>query len=861
MHRSLLSRTAKLCSLPSIVGRTLIAAVAHARVFVMLALLGGASAHAQVANVNTDCRGNQSAPANTQADCTFVPVIGEWRYQIPGPIKATKWNMREEDTKAEYLAIVMGDSASYCSAPHWVGEEPYTSTWDGIDHIRWKPGLVNYKRKTVYYEYSLKNTPPPAGPGGCSATSRSGVLLYANRSISCPDNTWTEYGDSSANLSYCRKYARTPCETCGGNPIAVPSGDKLLAEEDYVSPASSRLVWRRIYRSSGKIHPRGSQSDPYEDGDGLGRQWSHNFERALTQGADANIPLALRRGDGIIEYFHRGTGPYPLALTPWARSSKSRLVATSDASYNYYSADNAIEVYDQGKLVALQEASGRSYTLAYNADGRLAEVRDDFGRKLLLGYDASSGRLNALTDPAGEVTRYEYTPPLAAGGKEGSYLSKVTYADQTSRQYVMQPAQVTGGPSLPHLIYGIHNESGKRYSTYTYSAQGYALSTELAGGVNKWTSDLISLTDPLGATRRNSYTIVEGMKMLSAVSQPAGSGSGFANASYSYDANANVAVMYDFTGKRTCYAYDLTRNLETTRIEGLTSPDACSTYFAAGASLPAGARKISTEWHPDWRIPVREAGARRVVTSVYHGQPDPFAGGAVASCAPADALLVDGKPIAVLCKRVEQATTDANGTSGFGASPQQAVAVRVWQWTYNRWGQVLAEDGPRTDVADVTSYTYYDDTTADHSMGDVQTITNALGQATQFTRYDAHGQLLERIDAKGVVTSHTYDLRLRRTSTTVGGRTTSYSYEPTGDLKGVTQPDGTWIEYTYDDARRIIAVSDNRGNRIAYALDAAGNRVREDVVDAGGTLRRQVNRIFDALGRMQQQNETALAPN
>jgi YD repeat-containing protein len=209
----------------------------------------------------------------------------------------------------------------------------------------------------------------------------------------------------------------------------------------------------------------------------------------------------------------------------------------------------------------------------------------------------------------------------------------------------------------------------------------------------------------------------------------------------------------------------------------------------------------------------------------------------------------------VLCKRVEQATTDANGASGFGASLQAGVAAREWQWTYNRFGQVLTEDGPRTDVADTTTYTYYSDTTAEHTLGDLQSIINAGGQVTQFTKYNAHGQLLESVDARGVTTIHTYDLRLRRTSTSVGGRTTSYSYEPTGDLKRVTQPDGSWIENSYDDARRLTAVADQAGNRIEYTLDNAGNRLQENIKDPGGALQRSITRSFDGLGRVKQSNE------
>jgi YD repeat-containing protein len=108
------------------------------------------------------------------------------------------------------------------------------------------------------------------------------------------------------------------------------------------------------------------------------------------------------------------------------------------------------------------------------------------------------------------------------------------------------------------------------------------------------------------------------------------------------------------------------------------------------------------------------------------------------------------------------------------------------------------------------------------------------------------------VDSNGVATDYTYDLRQRLTSLTVGGQTISYEYHPTGLLKRVTQPDGSYVHHTYDDAHRLIAVSDNVGNRIDYTLDNAGNRTAESVKDTSGALRRQVSRSIDALGRVQQ---------
>ena len=239
----------------------------------------------------------------------------------------------------------------------------------------------------------------------------------------------------------------------------------------------------------------------------------------------------------------------------------------------------------------------------------------------------------------------------------------------------------------------------------------------------------------------------------------------------------------------------------------------------------------------------------RITTYVYNGQPDPFTGGAVASCAPSTALLPDGKPIAVLCKQVEQATTDADGHLGFTAALQPGVAVRVQQWTYNPYGQVLSAADPR---GNTTAYSYYADTTADHTLGDLQSVTDAAGLVTQYTKYNPHGQVLQTVDPNGVTADYTYDLRMRPTSASSGGQTTSYAYWPTGLLKQVTLPDASTLHYAYDDAHRLTDISDSLGNSVHYTLDAAGNRTKEELKDANGALSRSLSRVMDALSRVQQ---------
>ncbi len=532
------------------------------------------------------------------------------------------------------------------------------------------------------------------------------------------------------------------------------------------------------------------------------------------------------------------------------------------------------ETYDaSGRLSEVRERDGRVVTVVY-ADGtdgsvsgnggfvsdapgnptttvlpagRMLRVQDSFGQKLVFGTD-SSGRIVKITNSAGEAVRYGYD--------SANQLTTVTWPGGAVRTYHYNEAAHTGGANLPGALTGISDENGERYATYQYNASGRAIGEYLAGGADaanlSYTQDLYqnvtqtAYTDALGTTRTYGFATQFGVTRPTGVSQPGGPGCGASSSAITYDGNANVASRTDFAGSKTCYGNDLTRNLETVRVEGLGSADACPAS-PAGYSPTVTQRKTSTEWHPVWRLKVREAQPNRITTWVHHGQPDPTAGGAIASCAPSDAYVYDTEPIAVLCKQVEQATTDTTGGAGFGATA--SGAPRTWTYTWNRHGQMLTANGPRTDVADITTYEYYPDTTANWTKGDLKTLTNALGQVWSFTQYDAAGRLLSMTDPNGLVTTQTWHPRGWLTSRSTAGATESWSYYPTGLLQRQTLPDGRYYDYTWDDAHRLTDITDALGNRTHYTLDAAGNVTQVDVTDAGDQLARQQRTEYDALGR------------
>src|SRR6185503_4037662 len=182
----------------------------------------------------------------------------------------------------------------------------------------------------------------------------------------------------------------------------------------------------------------------------------------------------------------------------------------------------------------------------------------------------------------------------------------------------------------------------------------------------------------LTSTSIFSFSTVEGTAKGTSITNAAGTPAPCRDCgdtgTYTYDPNGNITSRTDFSENKTCYGYDTARNLETRRIEGLASTEDCAALIGATSpALTPPARMISTEWHADYRLPLRIAEPKRLTTFTYG--------------APTDAS--PGNRGNVLT-RILKATTDENGALGFGATT--VGTQRKWTYTYNSNGFVLTEN-------------------------------------------------------------------------------------------------------------------------------------------------------------------------
>jgi YD repeat-containing protein len=626
--------------------------------------------------------------------------------------------------------------------------------------------------------------------------------------------TCSRPGTASKNLGGCSVSQQTDCT----NPINTGTGNKYQHEMDYVIAGHSRLNLARTYNSSVAANSS------------LGAKWRGAYSQALiyrTNGAISTV--TLKRTDNK-QYF------YNLLGSAWIpdRDVVGHLTQLFDNSvtpsipfgWNYTNADDEVETYNvAGRLTSIADRAGVTQTLAYDGSGRLISVTDHAGRTLTFTYDTSN-RISTMTNPAGGVYTYTYDA--------NNNLKTVTYPDTKGKTYLYENA------TFKNALTGIIDENNSRYMTYTYDAQGRAIDeiSPVAGtNVNHYSLNFnpsglsTTVTDPRGSVRTYNFTTILGVVKSTGQSQPAGAGCAASAASLTYDANGNVSSRTDFNGNKTTYGYDLARNLETSRTEGLTS---------AGAAVAGVTRTVTTAWHPTWRLPT--------MIEEYAG------------------ATATGTPV----KRTSYTyDTKGNLTTQTEGDPVRSLdRTTTITYTYSSAvpGLVLSKviDGPRTDVSDITTYTYYPhdaSCTASTSTstatnlgcrGQLQSVTNAAGQTTQYTRYNHHGQVEEMIDANGLVTTSTYDLRQRLLSKTVGTETTTLQYDGVGQVTLLTMPDNSTLGYTYDAAHRLTKVTDGLNNSISYTLDAEGNRINEEVKDPSGNLTKTLTRSYDALNRLQQ---------
>ncbi|MGO1073740.1 RHS repeat domain-containing protein [Lysobacter sp. CA199] len=706
----------------------------------------------------------------------------------------------------------------------------------------------SFQPALVYYRNAKFRIDPQSGQG-CQFDvykrendAYEGPAFYSQWAftrLTCPNGYagvhYSDFHNSNPHCSRSQPAVKPPScpNEVVGNPVDVTALDKTLPVSDFDS--IDGLGFTRHYRSaqrSGNGYPSA-----------LGNGWYVEHTQWLNINATPGgmfapiIQIVMPNGDPLMFLKDEASGLWVAEKDQLCNALSEVVLANGNPGYRLMLKDREIELFDSdGRLLSVERPDGTSLAYAYGDFGLLRTVTNHKGRFLTFQF-REDRRLDRVMDSAGRFVSYVYN---SAG-----LLEKADYGDHQER-YVYQT--YAGNNSL---LKQVEDGQGNIITAYAY-AEDRPSSTERVGGLGKYVIDSnthywdqILVTEPSGAMSRYKYHAELGRRVIDKVEQTC-TDCVPVDKTYAYDTNLN-AIEEVVGSSKTCRNYDLTRNLELRRVEGASPSFDCRT-MTGGTYL----RSTATQWHTTLRKPVQREvsdGAGNPVVRYNWTYNDR---GQILQASQTDPALPASNPLA---KRTSTSNycTQADAASGTCSLP----------------GLLLSVDGPRTDIADTTTYTYYatedsacatSPSTCAYRKGDLWKVTNALGQVMQENlRYDGAGRPLSSKDANGVVTDLEYNVhgllaarKLRGPNPAVESddAITLYEYYPIGLMKKVTEPDGSFVRYEYDPARRLVDIFDSAGNQIHYTLDNAGNRIKEDTKDNGGVLKRTLSRIYNQIDQL-----------
>ena len=611
--------------------------------------------------------------------------------------------------------------------------------------------------------------------------------------------------EDKKNLGGC--IPETPSTPLIGHPVNAATGNKFLSQRDYTGNSPSALSFKRYYNSY-----RAEASS-------LGLNWRASVERQFVYHyADSTITFTLADGKQFTLRYYGYNEQYKGHEFRPTGEENIRVVIEIGGEWRafYLRKNNTVEYYypryvtseiAEYELRSIIYPDGQTQTYTHNANGQVSSIENQLGESLQFAYDGQ-GRIDVMSAPGNRSWQYQYDA--------NNHLTAVINPDNTTRLYHYENV------SLPNALTGITDERGVRYATYQYDTyNGKATRTTLANNVERYDLAYNGLTTTVTNSRGNTsiYTLIDRYdgKLLQSIAGPGCTSCGGGDVSYEYYGNKNLLLAKTEQGMRTEYPlYDSDGRVKT-RIEAAGTSGARTTTYTYDTRFN---NKISTKTEPS----VCTTG-NKVTVNTY----DNFG--------------------------------NTTGITVNGKTPSCIANSRTTTLQYTGpLNQLSQIDGPRTDVSDITTLSYYlNDVSEGSNRARLKSVTSGGIVLRDNLQYTASGKLLSESRPNGLTISYTYypgndRLETVTQSDGVDSRTTRWTYLATGEVASITLGDGTLQSTTitlgYNAARRLTRITDQSGNYMEYTLDTEGNRTAENIYDSASILKRSLTQTFDVYNRL-----------
>jgi RHS repeat-associated protein len=765
---------------------------------------------------------------NTKTLPTITEPIEEpWVYSYTRPGRPTVSGFGSA-FQAEQVGMneAYGQNSGTCGAPLKIGDDGYPSeNFDDMELRNTTRGAINvpkyddfqladYNSKSINVRYFW-----PGSGMSCNSAEDS-LWIEKERVNKCPIG-FEKVG------TLCQQVHKDEPQKCDkeiGNPINVATGTKFHKEDLdlHLQPFEFALN----YSSSSANQTEGERPEYI-----LGKGWSHTYSKSISGVflVDGVENMFVQRDDLSQLHFIKTNGI-------WQNKSYSgEMLEFVNSQWKLTTENNQIEKYNIfGQLTSIG-TNGNVVTLEYqNGFSLLNKIITDDGKTVDIEYEESSDRISQITNTAGEVWSFNYTNVGAL-----KTLGEITYPDLTTKIFHYENSSHNNRDSLT----GITDRNGNRYASYEYDSDGKTIHEwHHAQDANGTEIKVEELTIDYHADNTRTITnsrgeistyIVENNNdewQIKEIIGPGCSNCSNANTSYVYYPVSNDLLSKTVDGKTTEYGDYDSKGQYGYKIEAAGTPEQRRTEYNVYDAHFFNKPLTITE-------PSVHTGSNKVTSYSY----DNYAN--------------------LLSISITGFTSD--GT---------VLPVNTTTYEYNGpYNQISLIDGSRTDVNDHTVFEYYPDAESEgNNRGRLKRMTNAVGIVLRDgIQYSATGKILSELKPNGLNTSYSYNAntdRLETVTTTDSTKTiAAYTdYLASGEIKEIIKnyntTDASKLTLSYDNAHRLIKVTDQQGNYLQYTLDTEGNQLAEETYDLSG-LKKAISQVFDDYDRVDTNTQSGVTTN